>query len=1096
MQPLDSTWYPDTGATHHMTGSSSNLQNQQPYQGNNSVFLGNGDSLSISHTGSLPLPLGSHQFSLKNVFCLPSLRTNLLSVARFTRDNLVFFVFTPDFYQIYDLRTGSLLFQGPSKDGLYPLSISSHSSTVPRALTTVHSPAWHRRLGHPSHPVLSHLAPSLGFKVSNAFCKDCALSKSTKLSFLSNTTFAPSPFYLIHSDVWMSPVNSSFGYRYYVLFTDDFSRYSWLYPMHRKNEVFSHFQTFLAMVKNQFHTTVQILQSDNGTEYVNNAFSDLCSQLGIHQRFSCPHTPQQNGLAERKHRHIATMIRTLLTTSQTPHNLWVEAALIAVHLINLLPTPNLQWDTPYNRLFQHPPSYSHLRVFGCSCFPYLGPYTENKLTNRTLECVFLGYSSHHKGYRCLHPSTGRVYTSRHVLFNEMHFPFEHLQVSSSSEYVDIEFHPILPSTHVPISITSAADSASDSDSQPYGTSLVRTFPAAAVSSHDTAATSGPLTSTSSVLSQPLLQTYSRLPAAPNPPVPAAPNPPVPAAPTSLVTAAPNPHVPAAPQSSAPVPRMRTRLQDGIHKPKLHTDGIVKYPIPRALLTVVEHTEPTCFSQATKHTEWRDAMTEEINALLKNHTWTLVPSFPSQNLVGCKWVFRIKRHSDGSIERYKARLIAKGFHQRPGIDYAETFSPVVKPATIRTVLSLAVSRGWSLRQLDVKNAFLHGFLQEDVYMAQPPGFIDPTRPSYVCKLHKALYGLKQAPRAWFHRISTFLLSVGFTRSQADTSLFIFQQASYTIFLLLYVDDIVVTGSDSTHLQQFISLFGAHFDIKDLGPLSYFLGLQVLHQNGTLHINQLKYAHDLLQKANLLNSKPASTPLAAKVLLSVSDGALISNPTEYRELVGSLQYLTLTRPDISFAVNTVAQFMSAPRTPHLVAAKRILRYIKGTIDLGLSFTPQPAAARLSAYSDADWAGCPDSRRSTIGYVITLGTNLISWCSKKQPTVSRSSTESEYRALSHACAETNWLCSLLHEPGVRLRFPVQLFCDNLGTTYLAANPVFHARTRHIELDYHFVREKVALGSHQVCFIPSVDQPADLFTKDLHKSRHQLLSSKLVHP
>ncbi|CAL9006703.1 unnamed protein product [Prunus brigantina] len=426
--------------------------------------------------------------------------------------------------------------------------------------------------------------------------------------------------------------------------------------------------------------------------------------------------------------------------------------------------------------------------------------------------------------------------------------------------------------------------------------------------------------------------------------------------------------------------MRTRLQDGIHKPKLHTDGIVKYPIPRALLTVVEHTEPTCFSQATKHTEWRDAMTEEINALLKNHTWTLVPSFPSQNLVGCKWVFRIKRHSDGSIERYKARLVAKGFHQRPGIDYAETFSPVVKPATIRTVLSLAVSRGWSLRQLDVKNAFLHGFLQED--------------------------------------------------------------------------------------------------------------------NGTLHINQLKYAHDLLQKANLLNSKPASTPLAAKVLLSVSDGALISNPTEYRELVGSLQYLTLTRPDISFAVNTVAQFMSAPRTPHLVAAKRILMYIKGTIDLGLSFTPQPAAARLSAYSDADWSGCPDSRRSTTGYVITLGTNLISWCSKKQPTVSRSSTESEYRALSHACAETNWLCSLLHELGVRLRFPVQLFCDNLSTTYLAANPVFHARTRHIELDYHFVREKMALGSHQVCFIPSVDQPADLFTKALHKSRHQLLSSKLVHP
>ncbi|KAI5351986.1 hypothetical protein L3X38_004877 [Prunus dulcis] len=654
------------------------------------------------------------------------------------------------------------------------------------------------------------------------------------------------------------------------------------------------------------------------------------------------------------------MIRTLFTTSHTPHNLWVEAALTAVHLINLLPTPNLQWDTPYN------------------------------------------------------------------------------------QYVDIEFHPILPSSpHVPTSITPAADS--DSNSQLHGTSLVCTFPAAVVSSHDPAAPSSPLNNNSFALSQPMLQTYSQRPRtqlsplapAPVPTtltslVPAAPNPTVPAARNPLVTAASNPQVPVAAQSRAPTPHMRTRLQDGIQKPKLHTDGT--------------------------------------------------------NLVGCKWVFRIKRHSDGSIERYKARLVTKGFHQRPGIDYAETFNPIVKPATIRTVLSLAVSRGWSLRQLDVKNAFLHGFLQEDVYMAQPPDFIDPTRPSYVCKLYKALYGLKQVPRAWFHRISTFLLSMGFARSQADTSLFIFQQASHTIFLLLYVDNIVVTGSDSTHLQQFISLLGGHFDIKDLGPLSYFLGLQVL--------------------------------------LSVFDGALISNPTEYRELVGSLQYLTLTRPDISFAVNTIAQFMSAPLTTHFVAAKRILRYIKGTIDLGLTFTPQTAAAHLSAYSDADWVGCPDSRRSTTRYVITLGTNLISWCSKKQPTVSRSSTESEYCALSHACAETTWLCSILHELGVHLRFPVQLFycnlsatsteveyralahtatnlagirqvladlhmClptppvlyfDNLSALALSSNPVFYSRIKHMDTNFHFVRERVQRKDLEVQYVPTEERLADVFTKGLH--------------
>ncbi|CAL2244870.1 unnamed protein product [Prunus armeniaca] len=467
------------------------------------------------------------------------------------------------------------------------------------------------------------------------------------------------------------------------------------------------------------------------------------------------------------------------------------------------------------------------------------------------------------------------------------------------------------------------------------------------------------------------------------------------------------------------------------------------------------------------------MTEEINALLKNHTWSLVPSSPSQNLVGCKWVFRIKHHSDDFIERYKARLVANGFHQRSGINYIETFNPIIKPTIIRTILSLAISCGWSLRQLDVKMPFSMGFFKKMSTCLNPMVSLIPL---------------------------VLLMSASFTKhsmaSKKHLVLGSITSASHTIFLLLYVDGIVVTGNDSTHLQQFISLLGGHFDIKDLGPLNYFLGLQVLHKDGTLHINQLKYAHDLLQKANLLNSKPASTPLVAKVLLSVFNGTLISNPTEYCKLIGSLEYRTLTCPDISFAVNTVAQFMSAPRTSHLVAAKRILRYIKGTNDLSLTFTPQIAVARLSVYSDADWAGCLDSRRSTTGYVITLGTNLTSWCSKKQPTISCSSTESEYRALSYTCAETTRLCSLLHKLGVHLWFPVQLFCDNLNTRYIAANPVFHARTCHIELDYHFVCEKVALRSHQVCFVPSVDQPADLFTKALHKPRHQHMSSKLVHP
>ncbi|CAL2247575.1 unnamed protein product [Prunus armeniaca] len=384
-------------------------------------------------------------------------------------------------------------------------------------------------------------------------------------------------------------------------------------------------------------------------------------------------------------------------------------------------------------------------------------------------------------------------------------------------------------------------------------------------------------------------------------------------PTPLASTDP---APPPPIELAPAHPMCTCLRNGVSQPKNYTNGTVRYPIPRALLN------------ASKHLAWRAAMSEEINALLWNQTGSLVPPTPAHTPVGCKWVFYIKRHFDGIIEIYKARLVPKGFHQRRGIDYFETFSHVVKPATIRTVLSLAVSRRWSLRQLDVKNAFLYGFLEEDV------------------------------PRAWFNRISTFVLSLSFSRSL------------------------------------------------------------VVSHDGALHLNQIKYVHDLLHKSNLLHAKPASTPLATKPVLTASDGDLLTSPTKYHELVGSLQYITLTHPDISFAINTVAQFMSYPRSPHMVAIKRILHYVK--IDFGLHFTPQGPSTRLIVYSDVDWAGCPDSRRSTTGYLIYLGSNLISWCSKKQPTVSRYSAESKYHALGHACAESlgsvlyymNWVFDCLFQ------------------------------------------------------------------------------------
>lgn len=466
--------------------------------------------------------------------------------------------------------------------------------------------------------------------------------------------------------------------------------------------------------------------------------------------------------------------------------------------------------------------------------------------------------------------------------------------------------------------------------------------------------------------------------------------------------------------------------------------------------------------------------------------------PSQNLVGCKWVFRIKRQPDGSIDRYKARLVAKGFHQRPGLDYTDTFSPVVKPTTIRVVLCLAISRGWPLRQLDVNNAFLHGSLSEEVYMSQPPGFIDPHYPSHVCKLRKSLYGLKQAPRAWYTELRSFLLSYNFINSRSDTSLFIYQHDGILAYFLVYVDDLIITGNDSSFLSGFIAAISRRFSVKDLGDLHYFLGVEVISTPKGLFLSQHKYIRDLLARTHMDSAKVVSTPLPTSGSLTLHDGSSSTNASDYRSVIGALQYLSITRPDIAFAVNKLSQFMHKPTANHWTAAKRLLRYLKGTIFHGL-FLKRQTTPFLHAYSDADWAGNHDDRTSTTAYIVYLGGNAISWSSRKQRSVSRSSTEAEYRAVAATAAELLWLYSLLGELGVSITKAPVIYCDNVGATYVCANPVFHSRMKHIAIDFHFVRDLVAKGLLQVSHVATADQLADALTKPLSRPRLQLLRSKI---
>jgi hypothetical protein len=530
--------------------------------------------------------------------------------------------------------------------------------------------------------------------------------------------------------------------------------------------------------------------------------------------------------------------------------------------------------------------------------------------------------------------------------------------------------------------------------------------------------------------------------------------------------------------------MQTRSKHGIFKPKVSYAAQIDYTT----------TEPTSYTNASKYSQWCTAMDEEFQALKKQGTWSLVLLPATKNVVGCKWVYKLKHNCDGSIARYKARLVAKGFHQQQEIDFDETFSPVIKPPTVRLILSLAVSLQWPLRQLDVKNAFLHGTLKEEVYMTQPQGYIDRTHPNLVCKLHKSIYGLKQAPRAWFESFTSQLLHLGFTASTADSSLFIYKNQSVIAYLLLYVDDIVLTSNTPPYLDHLINQLNTVFDLKDLGTLHYFLGLQVSRTTNSLYIKQTKYAHDLLKKHNMLDCKPVSSPSCPNTRLSLHDGDPLPDPHGYRSMVGTLHYLTFTRPDISFAVHQVCQYMLAPTITHLAAAKRVIRYIRGTLHHGIEFTPSPLS--LYAYIDADWASDLDDRRFTSSFLIYLGSNAITWSAKKQPTVSRSSTESKYRALAFASSELCWIRTLLKDLGIFISDTPILWCDNVLALAIASNPVFHARTKHMEVDFHFVRERVLRKDLIVKFVSTVDQLADIFTKSLPTNRFLDLHHNLIVP
>ncbi|WZZ50850.1 hypothetical protein YC2023_050957 [Brassica napus] len=1074
----------DSGASHHMISDTNLIKDIEPTSGH--VMIANGDKIPIRGIGNLKL------FD-KNTraFYMPEFTSNLLSVKKCTTDLNCNVIFSPNDVKFQDIESSHVIGKGITKGELYLLEeldpVSNYNCSFTTASSINKNALWHARLGHPHGRALNLMLPGVLFE--NKDCEACILGKHCKTVFPNSTSVYDKCFDLIHSDVWTAPCISRDNHKYFVTFIDEKSKYTWLTLIPSKDRVIDAFKNFQAHVTNHYNAKIKILRSDNGGEYTSYAFKSHLEHHGILHQTSCPYTPQQNGVAERKNRHLMEVARSMMFQANVPKRFWSDAVATACYLINRIPTKVLKGQAPFEVLNKHKPSVDYLRVFGCLCFVLVPGELRNKLEARSTKAMFIGYSTTQKGYKCYDPDTRRVLISRDVKFIEARGYYEERNQEELKDLTSDKagaLRLILEGLGIKMNQDPNVGSRNQHESSPAPSEanqsphLDREGGRESETQEDGQDGAGLSEEEESVSGSHNQGDQSQ-------------------GEVEAQAEAPEPSVQEEQVQNQPVLRRSTRLRkdpstwvntrvyynaQAVEHPSQAVCSFAQYPEEHCafMVNLDENYIPRNYEEAMMDKEWKESVGAEAGAMIKNDTWYESELPKGKKAVSSKWIFTIKYKADGKVERKKSRLVARGFTQTYGEDYIETFAPVAKLHTIRIVLSLAVNLGWGLWQMDVKNAFLQGELEDEVYMHPPPGLEHLVKRGNVLRLKKAIYGLKQSPRAWYNKLSTTLNGRGFKNSELDHTLFTLTTPSGMIALLVYVDDIIITGSDKEGIIATKEFLKSMFEIKDLGEMKYFLGIEICRSKEGLFMSQRKYTLDLLKGAGAYGGKTARMPMEDGYKVpregEIEDSKPYQDPKLYRKLVGKLIYLTITRPDICFAVNQVSQHMQVPKDHHWRMVERILMYLNGSPDQGI-WMGCNGSTEVVGYCDADWAGDRADRRSTTGYCTFIGGNLVTWKSKKQKVVSCSSAEAEYRAMLKLTNELVWIKGILKHLEIDQTTPMTMHCDNQAAIHIASNSVFHERTKHIEVDCHKVRQMIILGVILPCYTRSEDQLADVFTK-----------------
>jgi transposase InsO family protein len=982
---------------------------------------------------------------------------------------------------------------------------------------------WHRRLSHQNFRDLNKLVsknlviglPELRLG-KDTLCPACEQGKMKKSSHTSKVdTNCSNPLDMIHMDL-CGPmrVPSLNGSKYILVLIDEVSRYTWLDFLKAKSEAAEVIIIFIKRIQILQDRKVKKLRSDNGTEFNNTILRSFLEDSGISHNFSAARTPQQNGVVERKNRTLIEAARSMMAYSDVPKYLWAEAIATACYTQNRTIINKRTGKTAYEMINCRKPNIKFLRIFGCRCFVLNDRENLEKFDKKADEGIFIGYSLTKRAYRVYNRRTRVILESTNVTFDEK-VKSGNLETNlstepgSSSHIKDTHFEDLFADLHdgvYDVPNLTKAILVTNSDAEPESISIPS-------DGWMTESSSTPIvepeTSTETVVQDLTLQqeqiqentqdqhqqSSHEFIQALNP-IPVT---------TDTSVSDDESVTPAVEDENDAVnnqeeigflPTKRRWIKS--HAPS----GIIGSPSAKVQTrsatanealysSFLSEIEPKKAADALEDHNWISAMQEELLEFDRNKVWRLIPRPHGKSIVGTKWVFRNKHDENGIVIRNKARLVAKGYFQQEGIDYDETFAPVARIEAIRIFLAYAAHKNITVYQMDVKSAFLNGILQEEVYVSQPEGFVDPLYPYHVYVLDKALYGLKQAPRAWYETLTLHLLGAGYKKGTIDPTLFLKRTGKDLILVQIYVDDIIFGSTSSQLCKNFEVTMKSEFQMSMMGELKFFLGLQIKQLAQGTVINQAKYISDLLKRFDMTGSSSVKTPMTPNIPLHADLSGNSVDQTSYRAIIGSLLYLTASRPDIMYSTCICARYQANPKESHLLAAKRILRYLKGTPSLGLWY-PKDSGFELTAYTDSDYAGCKLDRKSTSGSCQFLGEKLVSWSSRKQNCVSTSTAEAEYVAAASCCSQVLWMKTQLADYGYTMR-RIPIYCDSKSAIQITANPVQHSKTKHIDIRYHFIKDHVEKGNIELHFVESKLQLADLFTKPFDDLRFTFLLSQL---